>query len=100
MSTNGSHEDNMFSFSDFRKWMDSQHDSPAKKPLVGVAVEARNPSEDTLSVKIKEWDGELEEIISEFIKSGGVISEVIKNDFIVEVDAGSFKIHRSQVKRS
>lgn len=87
-----------FSLSDFKKWMENQQkeESP-KKDLVGLEVESKVGVRKLVSRM--ETDDDVEELAEDFKKNGGVISEVDGNRLMVEVESGTFIIHRMYVKK-
>lgn len=87
-----------FSLSDFKKWMESQKQEAQKPDLVGVAVESKVGLRKLVSRMDSEDD--LDELAKDFKKNGGVIAEVDGHRLMIEVDSGSFTIHRMYVKRS
>lgn len=87
-----------FSLSDFKKWMESQQKEEAPKPnLVGATVESKVGVRKLVSRM--DSDDDLEELAKDFKKNGGVISEVDGHKLMIEVDSGTFIIHRMYVKR-
>lgn len=87
-----------FSLSDFKKWMESQQKESPKKNLVGLTVESKIGLR-KLVARMESDDGDIEEMAKEFKKDGGVISEVDAQKLMIDVDSGSFVIHRMYVKR-
>ena len=88
-----------FNLSDFKKWMEHQQDAKAKPNMVGLQVESKVTLKKLLS-RIEVQDGEIEEIAKEFKKNGGTISEVDGHNVLIEVDSGTFIVHRMYVKRT
>jgi hypothetical protein len=85
-----------FNLSEFKKWMSQQKDS-GRKTMVGLEVESKIPYKKLLS-RIETQDGELVEVAKCFKKNGGVITEENGHYIFVEVDNGSFMIHRMHLK--
>jgi len=86
-----------FNFGDFKKWMEHQQDTKAKPNMVGLQVESKVAFKKLLS-RIETQDGEIEEVARDFKKNGGTITSVDGHN-VVEVDSGSFMIHRMYIKR-
>lgn len=92
---------NLFNLNDFKKWIHDQQDdddSPSKPNLVGVHVESKVNVKKLIS-RIDVQEGEEVEIAKEFKQNGGTISEVDGVNLLIEVDSGSFIIHKMYVKR-
>lgn len=87
-----------FNFSDFKKWMGNQQDAKSKSNMIGLQVESKVTYKRLLS-RIETEDGEIEEVAKDFKKNGGTITEVNGHNVLIEVDSGSFMIHRMYVKR-
>ncbi len=90
-----------FSLHDFKKWMSSQKDKPARKKseLIGLEVESKIGLKRLLT-KISTEEGNLREMAKDFFKFGGLILDVDPdNNLTVEVDAGTFVIPRYFVKK-
>jgi hypothetical protein len=87
-----------FNFSDFKKWMENQHDAKSKPNMIGLQVESKVAFKRLLS-RIETQDGEIEEVARDFKKNGGTITDVDGHNVLIEVDSGSFIIHRMYVKR-
>ena len=91
---------NSFNLSDFKKWISNHKDDSEKNSsLVGSSVRAKDSIEN-FEEKITIEFGEEKEIVEQFLKSGGTISEQDGNRFLVEVEAGSFVCHRRFLKKS
>ena len=96
-----------FSLDDFKKWMRNHnedesaqtHAEPKQSSLIGTVVESKI-DEDRIQAKMKNPDGHPEDLSLEFFENGGVISDVDGKHFLIEVDSGSFLIHRAFVRRS
>lgn len=97
----------MFNLDDFKRWMRKTEEKTLdegeiferKSKLIGIEVESKI-EEDRLLAKIEVEDGYPEELAFEFSENGGTISEVEGKKFLIEVDSGSFFIHRALVTRS
>ena len=87
-----------FNFSDFKKWMSEQSDSK-KSSMVGVQVESKIPLKKLVS-RIETQDGDLLEVAKDFKKNGGKITEENGHFMYVEVESGTFMIHRMHIKKS
>jgi hypothetical protein len=89
-----------FTFDEFKRWMKKQDNSPGlNKPssnnkFIGLEVCSR-VSARKLEQKIEVLEGIAEEIIHDFKNSGGLIKDVADDfNFVIEVDSGTFSIHR------
>jgi translation initiation factor 1 (eIF-1/SUI1) len=87
-----------FNLNDFKKWMGHQQDAKSKPNMIGLQVESKITFKRLLS-RIETQDGEIEEVAKDFKKNGGTITEVNGQNILIEVDSGSFLIHRMYVKR-
>lgn len=89
-----------FNLSDFKKWMKSQPEEnrSSRQDMLGLHVESK-VSPRKLLARMEVQDGEAEEVAKEFCKEGGVISDLDGHNVLIEVDSGSFVIHRMYVKR-
>lgn len=88
-----------FNLSDFKKWMDNQHDAKSKPDMIGLAVESKVNLKKLVSRIEVQDDEDIEEVAKEFKKNGGTIVDVDGHNVLVEVDSGSFTIHRMYVKK-
>ena len=94
-----------FSLNDFKKWMAGQNDKPTRKTrghaeLVGMHVESKIGVK-RLMAKMLETDGDVAELASDFRQHGGVILDSDKDDnVLIEVDSGTFTIHKFFVKKA
>lgn len=87
-----------FNLNDFKKWMGHQHDAKSKPNMIGLQVESKITFKRLLS-RIETQDGEVEEVAKDFKKNGGTITEVNGQNILVEVNSGSFLIHRMYIKK-
>lgn len=88
-----------FSLSDFKKWMTNQQkDESQEKDIIGLKVESKISIRKL--VTRMETDDNVDELAKEFKENGGVISEIDGNKLLIELDSGSFIIHKMHVKRS
>ncbi len=88
-----------FSLSDFKKWMNHQQkDESPKRDIIGLKVESKISTRKL--VARMETDDNAEELAVEFKENGGIVSEIDGNKLLIEVDSGSFIIHRMHVKRA
>lgn len=101
-------QQSMFNLDEFKRWMRNTEDASSpnkaeifdkKSKLVGVNVEPKI-EENRLLAKIKVEEGHPEELALEFSENGGTISDVVGKKFLIEVETGSFFIHRALVSRS
>lgn len=88
-----------FDLSDFKNWMNQQKDTRPKIEIIGLHVESRANLKRLLS-KIEICEGEIDEVAKDFKENGGIISEADGHKFLIDVDSGSFIIHRMHVKRN
>lgn len=89
-----------FNLNDFKKWMGGQHDNKSKSHMIGLEVESKVSYKKLLSRIIEMDEGDsIEEVAKDFKENGGVISEMDGPNILIEVDSGSFIIHRMYVKR-
>lgn len=87
-----------FDVGNFKKWMKNQPDVSSKSNIVGLQVESKVTLKKLLT-RIDTQNGILEQVAKDFKKSGGVITEVDGQNVLIEVDSGSFIIHRMYVKK-
>jgi len=89
------------SLDDFKKWISEQKSENVNKisRLVGLKVESKLTSPKRLAKNIISYDGEIDDIASEFCEYGGTITEVEDVSFLIEVDSGTFTIHRCFVRK-
>ncbi|MEY3163335.1 MAG: hypothetical protein RI887_159 [Actinomycetota bacterium] len=87
-----------FNMSDFKKWMNQQHDAN-KSNMVGLAVESKIPYKRLVS-RIEVQEGDDIEVAKNFKKHGGTITEENGHYMYVKTKGGSFMIHRMHLKRS
>lgn len=91
-----------FSLNDFKKWMSKQHDKPSKeRNLIGLHVESKLGLR-RLRTKIESTDDDydIDEMAKDFKRRGGIITDAdSSNNLTVEVDSGSFVIHKIFVKK-
>lgn len=92
---------NLFNLNDFKKWIHTQQDeSPSRPHMIGVHVESKVNIKKLISRMEVQDDGEEEELAKEFKQNGGIIAEVDGPNILVEVDSGSFIIHKMYIKRN
>ena len=100
-SENGGNQEDVFSLfnlNDFKKWMHTQKEEiPSKQNFMGLHVESKVGFKRLIS-RMDVQDGEEEELAKEFKNHGGVISDIDEHNFLIEVDSGSFIIHKMYVK--
>jgi len=100
------YKEHRFSLEHFKKWMRNQDpsDEPSgitrrPKPFVGVAVESKIDTERLLA-KMDANEGVAEDLAERFMEDGGTIIDVDDKTFLIEVDGGSFNIHRCYVRKA
>lgn len=90
---------NFFNLSDFKKWMNKHSEEESKNnSFVGKHIKARSNVEN-LEEKVQIEFGDDEDVIKEFLESGGKITEQDGNKFMIEVSCGSFICHRRFLKK-
>jgi len=91
---------NLFNLNDFKKWIHTQQDEgPSRPHMIGVKVESKVNLKKLIS-RMDAQDGIEEELAKDFKKNGGVVSEVDGSNILIEVDSGSFIIHKMYIKRN
>jgi Fe2+ transport system protein FeoA len=80
--------------------MQSQPDEGKARHAIttGLQVESKVPVRKLLA-RMGVQDGEELEVAREFCKNGGIIADIDGHNVLVEVDGGSFTIHRMYIKR-
>lgn len=84
---------------DFKRWIKSHQDfdsTISQKSIVGLTVETKISTKRLLRHMTVE-NGNPHKMAKEFSENGGVIKEVIEEDYIVQVDSGTFQINRKYV---
>lgn len=82
----------------FKKWMKSQEefDPSMECDLVGIQVETRFGVKRILK-KMTVESGRAGKVAKDFVENGGVISEVIGEEYLIKVESGSFLISKNMV---
>jgi hypothetical protein len=93
-----------FSFDDFKKWIEKQDPDEAQMEkkhyrYSGTTVESKVSVRKIVS-KMEENEGDGYEVARDFFENGGVIVESEDKRFLIEVNSGSFYIHRMYVSKS
>lgn len=92
-----------FNLEDFKKWMESQsskrHSMHNDDSLIGKKVTSRINSE-KLTEKMEIEDGEIEDLVEEFKKKGGMVADTDGQKLLIEVESGSFILSKNYVKIS
>lgn len=82
-------KDNFFDINEFKKWINSNNESPTMKSrYVGQRVESKLNFEKLLKETDVDDDDDLCDIIEDFIENGGTVVEVDGNWLCVELDSG------------
>jgi len=92
---------NNFSPDDFKQWMQNQigfSTNMSRTDYVGLTVNPMIPKKKLAShICVKE--GNLEELVNDFAKHGGKVSEIDGKHLVVEVISGSFSIPQNCVRQ-
>lgn len=91
--------DNYFSIDNFKKWIENQNqfDEKIKKKFpIGEQVRSNVSSRKLINVLQLE-DGQLNQVVKDFLRNGGKISSIQKNKYFVEVSKGNFYINKNYV---
>lgn len=83
---------------DFKKWM-KQHDAEHTADstvVVGSIVEARYCGKKTARSIVLER-GKAGKVVREFVQNGGTVKSVEGDEYLVEVDSGSFYINKRNI---
>lgn len=88
-----------FDFSQFKKWINEQHESKNDSIIHGIEVESKISFKKLLDKIIETEDGELLEVAKSFRSSGGTITEVDGHTFRILTKQGSFLIDRTYVTK-
>jgi len=88
-----------FNPDDFRRWMKKQDDecSAEGNSVVGAFAEARYCGK-RIARNITLESGRAGKVVREFVTSGGVVKEVDGEEYLIEVESGSFYIHKRNVR--
>jgi hypothetical protein len=89
----------LFDLGDFKKWMKTQNDSKIETDLIGFHVESKVTLKKLISKMEVEY-GVTEEVARDFKKNGGTITEADGNKVLVEVENGTFIIHKMYVSKN
>jgi hypothetical protein len=101
-----SHKENdKFSLEHFKKWMKTQkssidefHGMCRQKSFIGTLVESKIDSH-RLRSKMHSKEGNTSDLIENFLDNGGTVADMDDKDFLIEVESGSFRIHRCYVRK-
>ena len=92
-----------FSLDNFKKWMEQQEPqeelAEATPDEIGCGVQAKIGLKKLLA-KMTIEEGCLEDVGQEFLENGGTIAKADEDQFVIEVDSGSFSIHKMYVELS
>jgi hypothetical protein len=82
----------------FKKWMNNQEefDHSMECNLVGLQVETRFGVKRVMN-KMTIESGRANKVAKDFVENGGVISEVIGEEYLIKVKSGSFLISKNMV---
>ena len=83
---------------DFKKWMKKQDckESSSTNDMAGMTVEAKHSSRKTAQ-KITLEEGRPDRVVREFVRFGGIVKKVDGDEYLVEVESGSFYINKKFV---
>lgn len=82
----------------FKKWMRSQSDfdTSMNQSLEGSPVETKFSAKRIIAHMIPE-EGRIPKMAKEFVEDGGSIKKVDGDEYLIEVNSGSFYIHKKYV---
>jgi predicted transcriptional regulator len=89
---------NSFDFSNFKKWMKSQNEPKESNDVIGLHVESKI-ARNKLAYKMELEYGIAEEVAKDFKNNGGIITEADGNKYLIEVESGTFIIHKMFVTK-
>lgn len=82
---------------EFKKWIKNQDRIKCEKSnLVGSFVESRHPGK-KIARLINLECGKAGKVIREFLDNGGKIKAIEGNDYLIEVDSGSFYLNKRDI---
>lgn len=83
---------------DFKRWMKRHEcdDADASPDVVGMRAEARFCGKKTARNIVLE-SGKAGRVVREFVQNGGIVKSVDGEEYLVEVDSGSFYINKRGV---
>ena len=88
------------SLDDFKKWIrlqETRKELSSYHPWIGTLVETKI-SLSQLYDRAEVQQGNFKEVVKDFYKNGGIISEVINTDLSIKVDKGTLLISKQHVK--
>jgi hypothetical protein len=93
-----SSQNEYFNIDNFKKWMNNHPASgdDETKDMVGTEVQARFSARKTIK-NITMENGKAGKVIREFMSGGGSVKAVDGNEYIIEVESGSFLINKKFV---
>ena len=82
----------------FKRWIRSQNDFEAslEKNLLGSIAETKFSAK-RIAKKIIIENGKIQKVSKEFVEKGGVIKEIDGEEYLIEVDSGSFYINKKYI---
>lgn len=82
----------------FKRWMKSQNDfdTNLEQTLIGCVVETKFSAKRILK-NLEIESGRAIKVVKDFIDNGGVIKEVNGNEYLIQVESGSFHINKKFV---
>lgn len=92
---------NTFSVDEFKRWMKQQAGFSINLPMsyeIGVTVDSGIPK-NKLAPKMCVREGNLEELVNNFARSGGKVIDIDGKHLVVETTSGSFSIPKICVRR-
>ncbi|MCK9459700.1 MAG: hypothetical protein M0R80_08680 [Proteobacteria bacterium] len=93
--------DNIFSLDDFKRWMKQQTGFATNLPssyVIGATVDSGIPKS-KLAPKMCVREGNLEELVKDFVKTGGKIIDIDGKHLVIETTSGSFSIPKVCIRR-
>lgn len=83
---------------DFKRWMKvhESDESPESSEVSGMRVEARFCGKRTArSITLE--SGRAGRVVREFVQNGGIVKSVEGDEYLIEVESGSFYIDRKNI---
>lgn len=83
---------------DFKRWMKKQdiQDADEGINMIGTTVESKYCGK-RIARNITLEDGKAGRVVREFIQNGGVVKAVEGDEYLIEVESGSFFLHKKNI---